>query len=469
MRFAHVALLALALPACISSSGTPGGAASSGGLPGVCAPGAAETCYAGPASTLDVGACRAGVRTCAADGQGFGDCEGQVLPQPESCGSAVDVDCDGKTGCTGDMLWKLPLTGTIQPGGVAASDDGEIAIFGWAQTIDIGTGPEGDGTTWSLFAAGIHADGTPAWLDVFPGVDASTRAGAVAMNAQHRTTLAVYAEGPVTIGAAPVDVPPEGVLAIRFDGEGGIEAASPVDLSGPAATLAPWVDVARVEGDGSVIVGGAGFIAQIGDGLATTWHQRYAGDVTFADLNVADDGSVFAAGSYTGTFEPGGGAAPASGNHAGFVARLGWQHVGWSETLGGDVETTAVAVAALPNGVLAIGGLQAGGGDLIDGLAIEGSTGYLAQRDGDGAVASSFFGWGPATPAMTVDAAGDVVVRLVATDDWSGHILFKTSPHGKIGSSQYWVKQFQWPPVSATIPTGETIVLTQAGVQKLGR
>jgi hypothetical protein len=468
------ALFALVLPACTSSLGAPGepsssSSSSSGG--GACTPGATEACYTGPASTRDVGACHAGVRTCAADGHGFGACEGEVVPQPESCGSQTDVDCDGKTGCTGDALWKLPLTGTIQMGGVTASDDGEIAIFGWAQSIDIGTGAQGDGSTWSLFAAGIHAGGTPAWLHTFPGVDASTRAGAIVMDAQHRATLVVYAEGSTVIQGQTIDASPDGVLAVQLDPSGSVDAAALVNLNGPTGAVAPWVDVARLQPDGSVIVGGAGFLAQLGAGVTTTWHRRYASDVTFADLAFATDGTLIATGSYEGTFAPGGGATPVSGNHAGFVAQIDAEHVIWSETLGGDVETSALSVVALPDyyGVLAVGGLQAGGGDLVSGLGVTGMTGFLAQRDMDGAVASTFFGWGPASPAMTVDAAGDTVVRLVmpGQDDW--HFLLKTSADGELGKTMYWVQQFQWPPVSFTLPTGETIVATKAGVQELDR
>jgi hypothetical protein len=42
-----------------------------------------------------VGACRGGTQTCAADGAGYGPCEGQVLPGGETCNGADD-DCDGQ-------------------------------------------------------------------------------------------------------------------------------------------------------------------------------------------------------------------------------------------------------------------------------------------------------------------------------------------------------------------------------------
>jgi IgGFc binding protein len=63
----------------------------------ICRPGATEDCYSGSAATRGVGACKAGTRTCNADGLGFGPCEGDVLPATEVCdGAIVDEDCDGQ-------------------------------------------------------------------------------------------------------------------------------------------------------------------------------------------------------------------------------------------------------------------------------------------------------------------------------------------------------------------------------------
>ncbi len=57
-----------------------------------------EACYEGPAATEGVGACAPGMRRCSYGD--FGPCEGQVLPETESCDRA-DNDCDGETdeGC----------------------------------------------------------------------------------------------------------------------------------------------------------------------------------------------------------------------------------------------------------------------------------------------------------------------------------------------------------------------------------
>jgi hypothetical protein len=49
-------------------------------------------CYTGPVGTEGVGACRAGVQTCAAGN--WGACVGEVLPSTEVC-DGIDNDCDG--------------------------------------------------------------------------------------------------------------------------------------------------------------------------------------------------------------------------------------------------------------------------------------------------------------------------------------------------------------------------------------
>jgi hypothetical protein len=84
------------------------------GEPDLCEAGETESCYFGPAGTEGVGPCRAGTRTCLADGTGWGPCEGMVLPVQEICDNGIDDNCngvvdeehdldgDGWTNCQGD-------------------------------------------------------------------------------------------------------------------------------------------------------------------------------------------------------------------------------------------------------------------------------------------------------------------------------------------------------------------------------
>ena len=58
-----------------------------------CTAGMTRSCYAGPAGTLNVGVCRAGMQTCTA-GLTWGPCNEQYLPVIERC-DRIDNDCDG--------------------------------------------------------------------------------------------------------------------------------------------------------------------------------------------------------------------------------------------------------------------------------------------------------------------------------------------------------------------------------------
>jgi len=60
-----------------------------------CSPGATVACYEGPSGTEGVGACHAGVQTCNATGTAYSACVGEVTPTVETCGDALDNDCDG--------------------------------------------------------------------------------------------------------------------------------------------------------------------------------------------------------------------------------------------------------------------------------------------------------------------------------------------------------------------------------------
>ena len=58
-----------------------------------CEPGTSAACYDGPAGSDRHSPCRAGRKTCSADGV-YGECRGQWLPAAETCND-LDDDCDG--------------------------------------------------------------------------------------------------------------------------------------------------------------------------------------------------------------------------------------------------------------------------------------------------------------------------------------------------------------------------------------
>lgn len=100
------------------------------GGPLVCTPGHTEPCYSGPAGTLGVGACKAGIEVCLTDGSGYGACFGEVTPVAETCATAVDDDCDGEVNEEGDFCVCSPghtiecYTGPAGTGGVGLCSPG---------------------------------------------------------------------------------------------------------------------------------------------------------------------------------------------------------------------------------------------------------------------------------------------------------------------------------------------------------
>src|SRR6186713_930464 len=71
-----------------------------------CEPGTEAPCYEGPDGTQDVGVCKAGTMRCNDTGDGYGACEGQVLPSDEVCATSDDEDCDGEApACPLTFLW----------------------------------------------------------------------------------------------------------------------------------------------------------------------------------------------------------------------------------------------------------------------------------------------------------------------------------------------------------------------------
>jgi hypothetical protein len=67
----------------------------------LCLPNSTASCYTGPAGTSGVGVCKAGTKTCNAQGTAYGTCTGEVIPAAENCSTPGDDNCDGQVneGC----------------------------------------------------------------------------------------------------------------------------------------------------------------------------------------------------------------------------------------------------------------------------------------------------------------------------------------------------------------------------------
>ncbi len=297
------------------SGGTGGavnvGGGGEGGAAVVCTPDAQQACYTGPMETLEVGLCKSGKQVCLPSGDGFGECGGEVLPQPENCLTPEDEACNG------DSPGECPALsdGWIKTFGsagfaqnifdVAVTPAGEIVAVGtFADTIDFGVGPMASTGLGDIFVAKFDAFGNALWSKRYG--DASSQAA----------------------------------LAVTVDSNGGIYVggtmSGSVDFDGTLLTSAGSDDafLARFEADGKF-----------------SWAQRFGDTAKQAirRLAVTTTNIVIAAGEFAGTvaFD----AAPANmhtamGGNDIFIARFDASgFVSGSRAFGGTATETVRGLA----------------------------------------------------------------------------------------------------------------------------
>jgi hypothetical protein len=384
----------------LSGTGGAMGAASSSSGSLVCTPAATQPCYDGPAATLGVGLCKGGTQTCAADGMSWGACVGEVLPQAETCASALDQNCDGITGCTGVLAW---ARGFGQPGdqygtSVASDSAGNALVAGYfSGTLDLGGASLVNAGPPDVFLAKLDPSGAPLWAKQF-GDTGDQRATGVAV-----------------------------------DGAGNVAAvgtfSGTLDFGGGALTSAGASDV---------------FVAKLDPSGAHLWSKRF-GDAGFSQYGTAvavdGAGNVVVSGYFFGTVDFGGGALTSAGSDDLFVAKLdpSGNHL-WSKSFGGlgSQYARSVAVDKAGNVILAGGfalSVDFGGGALA---SVGGQDIFVAKLDPSGNhVWSKRYGDAQDQVArgVAVDGAGNVVV----TGDFKGAVNFGGNTLTSAGSSDVFI------------------------------
>lgn len=126
----------------------PGGGAGGDGR-AICPPNAVEACYSGPTGTLNVGVCKAGLKTCDGEGSAWSPCVGQTVPATETCEGALDDDCNGQVNeaCVYSSCLALQDNMPAAPSGVYPLDPdgaGDGAPFDVYCDMDL------DGGGWTL-------------------------------------------------------------------------------------------------------------------------------------------------------------------------------------------------------------------------------------------------------------------------------------------------------------------------------
>jgi hypothetical protein len=307
-----------------SGSGGSGGSGgettsmSSGGSGGSmkCEPGASQTCYSGPEKTKEVGLCKSGKQLCAADGSGFGVCDGEVLPAVELCADPADEDCNGADCFVWAKVLKAPGDQELQ--GFGVDSKGNVYIAGqFSGTIDLGGGPLISAGGKDIFVAKFDADGQHVWSQHFGTAAGSEYVDAFAVSGAGRLAFAANGGTPIDFGGGPVPADPTHEAIALFDANGkalwsgAVGAESAVGVRSMAFDVAQNLLVAGTFigtgdfGKGAISSNGgqdAFLFEKSGLDFATIWSVGLGGnDTDFAtSVSVDPAGNIMLAGRFMG-------------------------------------------------------------------------------------------------------------------------------------------------------------------------
>ncbi|WP_437968887.1 hypothetical protein WMF04_06160 [Sorangium sp. So ce260] len=359
------------------------GGQSSGGNDGIdtCRPDTSEQCYGGPSDTEDVGLCRSGTRTCDSSGEMWSACQGEALPQPESCASTEDENCDGFD-CT---IWSRVGHLTNSAARIASiSVNNKHNIFSageFKDNLQFGSEPlisanRIEDTNLDAFIASFDSTGNHRWSRQF-GDEMHQAATSTCVDSSGDLVFAGINGGNINLGGSEIG---PGVFVAKFDDDGsyiwsrGIHGA-PEGVPGLLADI-PKVYCTPA---GDVILAG-GFAGTIQfDEVTFSTHPADAHDIYVVKIN----GST---GSWSAT------------------------DGGWSRQFGGSGNDSVVDVVVhLSNNAIITGtfteGIEFGS---FSSTANNGM--YLASIDGTGKPnwARSFINARP--HALSIDALGNTAI-----------------------------------------------------------
>ena len=437
-----------------------GGTAGTGGTGGgpACSPPTTEACYDGPAETQGVGTCHDGTRTCNADGQ-WGACEGEQLPQVEDCKAPHDEDCNGVV-CSAP-LWSAMAGGVGEDLAVSVAFDSlrNVAVAGTFHgtlslapvTLTSHGGADG-------FVLMFDPNGAPLW-GLAIGGQGDDHATGVAFDSQDKLLVTGWFVGQAvvddghTIAAGGAE---DGFLAkIATSQAPHVEWANhlgtAVGVTGSKHPLALAVD-----GAGDVVIVGSntghwacgvptcdtapvGLEAFVdkhsGSDGSLLWRVRWdsVGDQVADAVTVLGGDSPVVGGSFYQQINVGGPlyVTPDDLTRYGFVARLAGAtgDTTWALSLGDgatSTDQTVTAVAACPNGDIALAGFGSRAVAFDNSLVVPGSNdpNVLVGRYGaDGSVVWGHV-YGDVAPQHALAVAVDSHDQIVVAGANAGSINF---------------------------------------------
>jgi hypothetical protein len=423
--------------------------------PEPCKPDTQEACYAGPAATQGVGICHAGLRTCAADGNGFGPCAGEVVPGAEVCGSPADETCDGEAACTGKLQWAIDDIGKSDDhsgADIAADAQGNVLVTGsFDKTFDVG-GVTLASDSHDAFVLKLDPAGKGLWARQAHG---NAYGSAIASDAAGNVLVAGGFDDTVDLGSGPLkSAGSSDVYVAKYSPDGELLWSRGFGGSGYQ-----WAEAMAVDAAGnSVIIGGIHDGADFGDGYVPAagntdffvmkldpsgnrlWSKQLGTAGYDYGMGVAVDakGAVLISGSFDGTLDLGGGALKFAGDEDLFFAKLApdGAHV-FSRSFGGDGHDQGRGIAVGPAGNIVVAGLFSstvdfGGGPLQAKGAYDAFLAYYYEAGGY--LGSQGFG-GAAGTAYAVDVAVDGAGNAVIFGQLTGTASFGGAPLSASGSA----------------------------------
>lgn len=433
-----------------------GGQGAGGGTGGgsTCEPNTTQDCYTGPAGTEDVGLCQGGTETCAADGSGFGACEGEVTPVVESCSASTDENCDGLD-CT---VWASFITGPagLEPFAVQGDSQGNVIATGFfTQSVTIaGTSYPAVQST-DIFLVKYSPTGEVLWADTFGDAfeDVFVR---MVIAPNDDIILVGRTNSPVDFGGGPT---PAGLVVVRLNpmGEeiwtrscGSDGALTGVDLDGAGNILvAGFSDSAINCGTGVQPYAGGDDIVVIkldgATGSATApngWVRTFgsAGNDLAWDVEVDSTGAAYVTGAFSGNLDFGGfgGAVINQGGRDAFLVKVSSSgSTVFTRTIGAAGNQDGFAVGTTADGRSVFGGRFAGTITVngVNHTSVSGSDGFLVSYAPGGA-----FGWSRIMPHVYLnDLEIDGQDRIAITGALTGVADLGGAPITPIGAVDMFV------------------------------
>lgn len=429
----------------------------------VCTPGEFVPCpYSGPPGTQGVGLCGGGANYCNGTGTGWTGCTGEVLPQPESCVTPFDDDCDGLTNEEGADC-------NCTPGDTAACYTGPAGTLGvgicsaGTRTCDadgLGYGPCSDVTpqpetcanpadedcdgsascgglhVWSRHIAGF-------WDDLAPAITTDSAGNAI---------ISGSANYQVDLGGGPLWTW-DGPYVAKFDSSGnhiwstalgsasfsswfqtgiGLDAAGNIMLAANLAAGTAYFQDGPIGDPNSQNV----VVVKLDPNGNYLWSKAFSGSGSIDSMSMDDSGNFLLAGTAYGTIDFGGGPIGGATNYAAFIAKLDpdgnhlWSKAfpsagSFSSCIGVDIDSNGnVLLTGYADGAIDMGGGPFGGPN---------GYSFIAKLDPDGIHLWSKGFASPGSWSVGRAVATDASDNVVLTGDATGTIDLGGGSIGTVG------------------------------------